>query len=167
MALGSGGEALGVALDATGVGALAGVPLNIASAALIAHGAVNTVAGGAGLVHAMSMGGEGEGGGGGSGRRELTDDEKWEQAEQARDRQNAPAERGNAVAERYSTPEAAVGQVDGEVTIVQKVETENAGLRAQGFTKTWYVVDAEGTQWTVAHNPRTGEFTGAHSSSSN
>ncbi len=36
---GTGGEAGGIALDATGVGAVAGVPINVASAGLIAHGA--------------------------------------------------------------------------------------------------------------------------------
>ncbi len=39
MLLGSGGEGAGLALDATGVGALAGVPLNIASAGVFVHGA--------------------------------------------------------------------------------------------------------------------------------
>jgi len=47
------------------------------------------------------------------------------------------------------------------------VRTENPGLRAQGFTETVYVVDGNGTQWTVHHNPRTGLYTGAHRSSSN
>jgi hypothetical protein len=39
MAFGASGEVLGAALDATGVGAVGGVPLNIASAAVIATGA--------------------------------------------------------------------------------------------------------------------------------
>ena len=43
-AISSGGEALGVALDATGVGAIGGVPLNIASAAGITIGAGMTMA---------------------------------------------------------------------------------------------------------------------------
>jgi hypothetical protein len=43
--IGAGGEVFGVALDATGVGAVAGVPINVASAALIGAGAV-LVAGG-------------------------------------------------------------------------------------------------------------------------
>ncbi|WP_456824112.1 putative T7SS-secreted protein [Cellulomonas sp. P5_E12] len=47
--LGAGGEVGGFALDATGVGAVAGVPINIASAALIGAGAV-LVAGGAGSL---------------------------------------------------------------------------------------------------------------------
>lgn len=36
--IGGGGEGAGLALDATGVGAIAGVPLNVASAGVIAHG---------------------------------------------------------------------------------------------------------------------------------
>jgi RHS repeat-associated protein len=36
--IGGGGEAGGLALDATGVGAVAGIPLNVASAGVIAHG---------------------------------------------------------------------------------------------------------------------------------
>jgi hypothetical protein len=40
----AGGEGLGVALDATGVGAIAGVPLNVVSAAGIAAGAGITTA---------------------------------------------------------------------------------------------------------------------------
>jgi hypothetical protein len=44
-ALSSGGEGLGLALDATGIGAVAGVPLNVVSAAGIAAGAgITTVA---------------------------------------------------------------------------------------------------------------------------
>ena len=38
MMLGFGGEAFGVVLDATGVGAIAGVPIGVASAGVIAHG---------------------------------------------------------------------------------------------------------------------------------
>jgi hypothetical protein len=43
-ALSAGGETLGVALDATGVGAVAGVPLNVVSAAGITAGATMTMA---------------------------------------------------------------------------------------------------------------------------
>jgi hypothetical protein len=39
MVLGAGGEVAGVALDATGIGAIIGVPINVASAALIVGGA--------------------------------------------------------------------------------------------------------------------------------
>jgi len=46
--LGSGDEVAGTVLDATGVGALVGVPANVVSAAVIAHG---TVTAGEGLVH--------------------------------------------------------------------------------------------------------------------
>src|SRR5690606_19310561 len=37
--IGTGGEVAGVALDATGVGAVAGVPINVAAAGLVASGA--------------------------------------------------------------------------------------------------------------------------------
>ncbi len=50
MLLSSGGEGLGVALDATGVGAVAGVPLNVVSVAGIATGATMTTAAGASLM---------------------------------------------------------------------------------------------------------------------
>jgi len=68
------------------------------------------------------------------------------------------------VVETYPTVESAIGQVEGRATIIDKVPTENPCLRSQGFTETWYVDDAQGTQWTVARNPSTGEFTGAHPS---
>jgi len=41
--IGSGGEVLGVGLDATGAGAVLGVPLNVASAGLIVHGGTTAV----------------------------------------------------------------------------------------------------------------------------
>jgi hypothetical protein len=96
----------------------------------------------------------------------------WEKAEAEAKRQNAEADEParaehGAIGERFDTPEAAVGQVEGELKIVDKVDTVNEGLKAQGYTKTWYVVDKNGVQWTVAHNPRTGKFAAAHHSSSN
>jgi hypothetical protein len=96
--------------------------------------------------------------------RELTADEKWEQAERALAEQEG-AQRGPGIVERYKTPEAAVGQVEGEVEVTDRVRTEKPELRAQGFTETWYVTDRNGTRWTVHHNPRTGDFSGAHRSS--
>lgn len=51
MVLGGGGEAGGGLLDVTGVGAIVGVPINIASAAVIASGAALTGAGGADLAN--------------------------------------------------------------------------------------------------------------------
>jgi len=48
--LGGTGEVAGFLLDATGVGAIAGVPINIASAGLIAHGVTTGVVGGAHLA---------------------------------------------------------------------------------------------------------------------
>ena len=50
---GAGGEVGGVALDATGVGAVAGVPLNIASAAVIVQGGGNVAAGLGNFVQAV------------------------------------------------------------------------------------------------------------------
>ncbi len=97
----------------------------------------------------------------------LTYEEKWAQAERALEEQEAATRPEGEVAERYPTPEAAIGQVEGSVTVTGQVRTENAGLRAQGFTETWYVTDNNGTRWTVHRNPRTGQFTGAHRSSIN
>ncbi|MEX0428565.1 hypothetical protein AB3X52_13115 [Nocardioides sp. DS6] len=51
MVVGSGGEAGGGLLDATGVGAVAGVPINVAAAAVIASGGTLAAAGGADLAH--------------------------------------------------------------------------------------------------------------------
>lgn len=101
--------------------------------------------------------------------RGLTDAEKWEQMEQAlREQEAAESQpRTGQVRETYNTVEAAIGQVEGKATLVDTVRTENPGLRNQGFTETVYVVDSNGTQWTVARNPRTGQFSGAHPSSSN
>jgi hypothetical protein len=50
MALGAGGEAGGGLLDLTGVGAVAGVPINVASAGTIAAGMAMAAAGGGGLA---------------------------------------------------------------------------------------------------------------------
>jgi hypothetical protein len=145
----------------------------------IAVAGISTL-GALGLILAMASGGDSSGGsrdgsegesksdGKPEGQRELTDDEKWEQAERARDQQTAQEPPpGPEVAERYPTVEDAIGQVDGNATVIDKVQTQNPGLRSQGFTETWYVEDSQGTQWTVARNPHTGEFTGAHPSSSN
>lgn len=55
IAAGGSEEVIGGALDATGIGALAGVPVNVAGAATIAAGAGLTGAGASGLInHAMS-----------------------------------------------------------------------------------------------------------------
>ena len=53
--VGLGGEGVGIALDATGVGAIAGVPINVASAGLIAHGVTTGVEGGAHLAQDASQ----------------------------------------------------------------------------------------------------------------
>lgn len=52
---GIGGEAGGLVLDATGVGALLGVPINIASAAAVVNGVAGATAGFGTIAHAMSM----------------------------------------------------------------------------------------------------------------
>jgi hypothetical protein len=127
-----------------------------------------TVAGG--LTAAMASNVDDKGKQGGSEKKpEKTYEEKWEEATKAQAEQEAKQaaqERSTgAVAETFDTAEAAVGQVEGKVTVIDRVPTVNAGLRNQGFTETWYVVDRNGTSWTVHRNPRTGMFTGAHESS--
>jgi len=52
-------EALGVAADSTGIGAVVGVPLNVAGAVTAVSGATAVVGGAATIAHAMTMGGEG------------------------------------------------------------------------------------------------------------
>ncbi|NJO60542.1 MAG: DUF4157 domain-containing protein [Richelia sp. RM2_1_2] len=53
--VGAGGEVIGIGLDATGGGAIAGVPLNVASAAVAANGVTSTIAGVGTIANAMSM----------------------------------------------------------------------------------------------------------------
>jgi RHS repeat-associated protein len=55
--LGAGGEVLGVSLDLTGAGALVGVPINLASAGVIAHGATTAVVGGVHLAQDANQSG--------------------------------------------------------------------------------------------------------------
>jgi hypothetical protein len=99
---------------------------------------------------------------------ETAAERDWDKAEaQRREQEGEGARSTGRVAERYKSVEAAIGQVQGQARLVRIVPTKNAGLRNQGFTETHYVVDSNGTQWTVAHNPRSGDFTGAHPSSSN
>jgi RHS repeat-associated protein len=52
--IGGGGEVLGVGLDATGVGAVLGVPLNVAAAGLVVHGATTTAVSGVHLAQDAS-----------------------------------------------------------------------------------------------------------------
>jgi RHS repeat-associated protein len=71
--VGSGGEAVGAVLDATGVGALIGVPVNVVSAGIIAHGATTAVEGAGNLANAALSSAlgpkEGVSGGPGGGKR--------------------------------------------------------------------------------------------------
>lgn len=53
--LGGGGEIAGTALDLTGVGALIGVPANVFSAGLIAHGTVTAAEGGGHLLQGAAQ----------------------------------------------------------------------------------------------------------------
>ncbi|GIG68764.1 polymorphic toxin-type HINT domain-containing protein [Phytomonospora endophytica] len=85
----------------------------------------------------------------------------------ARTEPEQPSRSGTEVAETFDTVEAAIGQVEGNARVVQTVRTANEGLRSQGFTETVYVVDNNGTQWTVSRNPRTGRYATGHHSSSN
>jgi hypothetical protein len=67
--LGATGEVVGVALDATGVGAVVGVPINIASAGLIVHGSSAALQGG---VHLAKSASESGGSGSASGTQESS-----------------------------------------------------------------------------------------------
>jgi hypothetical protein len=74
--LGAGGEVGGVALDLTGIGAVAGVPLNVASAGVMAHGASVTYMGasnlGKGLGNVYKQSNSNEGGTGETSRSVTT-----------------------------------------------------------------------------------------------
>jgi RHS repeat-associated protein len=63
---GAGGEVLGGGLDLTGVGAPAGIAINVGAAAVMVHGAVNVTAGAATMGNALAMSSSGNTGGGGS-----------------------------------------------------------------------------------------------------
>ncbi|MEV5847057.1 hypothetical protein AB0M32_34335 [Streptomyces sp. NPDC051985] len=90
----------------------------------------------------------------------------WEKAQAEVKRREQPAPRSQfVIAEQYDSPEAAVGQLEGEVTVTKKVRNDNEGLRAQGFKEIWYVTDSKDVRWTVAYNRRTGKFAVAHKSS--
>ena len=105
--------------------------------------------------------------GAGTAQRPLTEDEKWAQAEEALKKQEADAApRGEGeVGEAVPDCPRLIAQVEGKVRVTGKVRTDNAKLRAQGFTETWYVTDRNGTRWTLHFNKRSGQFTGAHESS--
>jgi RHS repeat-associated protein len=55
MAAGTAGEGIGIGADVTGLGAIAGVPVGVGSAAAIAQGAVGVAAGAQTLSYAMSL----------------------------------------------------------------------------------------------------------------
>jgi hypothetical protein len=69
--------------------------------------------------------------------------------------------------ERFKDPADAIGDALGEAKLADKEATGNPSIIEQGFTETHYYLDSNGKQWTVFHNPTTGEYAGAHPSSSN
>jgi len=60
MIIGGGGEVLGLALDATGVGSIVGVPINVAAAGLAAHGVGTTIQGGVHMAQDVNSSSSGE-----------------------------------------------------------------------------------------------------------
>jgi hypothetical protein len=86
IALGTGGEILGFGLDATGAGAVLGVPANVVSAGVIASGAGLVAHGALDLsqrVAAMTSSGSGGGGSGSGGQRSGSPKTRQEIAAQA------------------------------------------------------------------------------------
>jgi hypothetical protein len=103
---------------------------------------------------------------------ELTEDQKWQQMEDAVKKQqdeikNQRPPRLEQPQEVFNNVRDAIGQIEGEPVVLDKGQTNNPALREQGFTERWYVEDADSIQWTVFRNPKTGKFTGAHPSGSN
>jgi RHS repeat-associated protein len=76
---------------------------------------------------------------------------------------------GGIFNEVFPTIEDAIGELNplGKGSIVGREATKNPAVRGSGFTETIYVKDSGQTQWTVFHNPTTGQYGGAHPSSSN
>jgi len=91
-------------------------------------------------------------------RREI------EFARQADDRAARQLAR-NGVVETFKNPADAIGDLHGDATRVGQGRTKNPFWVNQGFTKTEYYVDSNGTRWTVFKNPTTGEYSGGHISS--
>jgi len=109
-------------------------------------------------------------------KRELTDDEKWRQMEEAAGKQDAPAPApSDGRVQRYKTPEDAIGEeVAGKkLAILEVTKADNEGLREQGFTEKWYMYDPDhpdfpnDPQYSVHHDPKTGDFAVGKRSSSN
>jgi hypothetical protein len=75
-------------------------------------------------------------------------------------------EMGEEIRDTYDNVEDAIGEyIDPDAVVVEDVQpTDKPFIRIQGYKETWYVIDSEGTKWTVFRNPTTGKFGGAHHS---
>ncbi|WP_020120716.1 putative T7SS-secreted protein [Streptomyces canus] len=161
----AGGEGLGVALDATGVGAIAGVPLNVVSAAGITAGVGLAGAGAVDLAqHATSdsqveplrMNSEGSGTGGSSQQpaSDLIKNGQQYKGTGGRGGNNLPVENGPKDGTLYKT-DPQTGKVtnyttyDSEGRAVKRVDLEG---RPHGGVDTPHVVEYERNT-----NPKTGQ----------
>ncbi len=161
----AGGEGLGVALDATGVGAITGVPLNVVSAAGIATGVGLAGAGAVDLAqHATSdsrveplrMNSEGSGTGGSSQQpaSDLIKNGQQYKGTGGRAGNNLPVENGPKDGTLYKT-DPQTGKVtnyttyDSEGRAVKRVDLEG---RPHGGVDTPHVVEYERNT-----NPKTGQ----------
>ncbi|MFE2217457.1 putative T7SS-secreted protein [Streptomyces canus] len=161
----AGGEGLGVALDATGVGAVAGVPLNVVSAAGIATGVGLAGAGAVDLaqhatndskVEPLRMNSEGSGTGGSTQQpaSDLIKNGQQYKGTGGRAGNNLPVENGPKDGTLYKT-DPQTGKVtnyttyDSEGRAVKRVDLEG---RPHGGVDTPHVVE-----YVRNTNPKTGE----------
>ncbi|MDQ0908822.1 hypothetical protein QFZ22_004807 [Streptomyces canus] len=161
----AGGEGLGVALDATGVGAVAGVPLNVVSAAGIATGVGLAGAGAVDLaqhatndskVEPLRMNSEGSGTGGSTQQpaSDLIKNGRQYKGTGGRAGNNLPVENGPKDGTLYKT-DPQTGRVtnyttyDSEGRAVKRVDLEG---RPHGGVDTPHVVE-----YVRNTNPKTGE----------